>query len=120
MEGFILIVEDDLELRIALREALEDEGYRVQSAADGLEAFRLLQGEPKPSLIILDLRMPVMDGFTFRKQQLANPALASIPVACLSASDSLEPSEGLIASLTKPIELSDLLAVVGGHMKVHP
>src|SRR5690606_13804277 len=79
--GHILVVEDDQDIRESVVEILEDEGHRVSAAADGREALeRLQRAQPRPDLILLDLMMPVMNGFQFREEQLKRPELAGIPV----------------------------------------
>jgi CheY-like chemotaxis protein len=80
----ILIVDDDAPLRDGLARALEAAGHQVRTAANGLEAL----GEARalrPDLILLDLVMPVMDGWCFRTEQMEDPDLADIPVVVLSA-----------------------------------
>ena len=97
----ILVVEDEPDLRDALTWVLRQEGYAVSAAANGREALDWLRGSSSPWLILLDLRMPLMDGFEFRVRQLQEPNLAAIPVVVLSAyGDVLEtagcsPGEGL-------------------------
>jgi CheY-like chemotaxis protein len=81
----ILVVDDDPDIREALQDALEDEGYSVLLAANGAEALTALASRAPPSLILLDLMMPVMDGFTFRAKQLEDPRFASVPVVIVSA-----------------------------------
>lgn len=79
----ILVVDDDPDSRTLLELALSLEGYAVRSAADGaagLESARLF----RPDVILLDLAMPIMDGFAFRAAQLDDPELARIPVICVS------------------------------------
>ena len=86
--GRILLVEDDEALREALSEVLADEGYRVDCAANGREALDHLNrsAAASPDLILLDLVMPVMDGWAFREAQRKNGRLARIPTVVLSAS----------------------------------
>ena len=108
----ILIVEDDADLREALSDVLRDEGYEVTSAADGQEALDRLRREARPSLILLDLTMPVMSGWQFRAEQSRDPDLSEIPVVVLSAGEHL--AEQMIAIgidefVHKPIELDHLL-----------
>src|SRR5262245_25567569 len=86
----ILVVEDDEDTRLALTGLLEDEGYRTVGAAHGAEALRHLGTGERPQLILLDLMMPVMDGWEFRVAQKQNDALQSIPVIALSANTSAE------------------------------
>ena len=65
----ILIVDDDPDIRDSLKEVLEDEGYEVNGVANGREALDYLRKSPRPCVILLDLMMPVMDGWQFRKEQ---------------------------------------------------
>jgi CheY-like chemotaxis protein len=108
----ILIVEDDADLREALSEVLRDEGYAVTSAADGQEALDRLRRELRPSLILLDLTMPVMNGWQFRAEQRQDPDLSEIPVVVLSAGEHLAQQMsplGIDDFVPKPIELGHLL-----------
>jgi CheY-like chemotaxis protein len=83
--NLILIVEDDFVFRTALVELLMAEGYEVECAADGLEAItRLDSGERRPSVILLDIGMPYMDGARFREVQRTLPGMADIPVIIIS------------------------------------
>ena len=81
----ILVVEDDADVREAIVSGLEHAGFEVVAAADGKMALDLLRHGIVPRAIILDLMMPVMDGWEFRRHQLADPTLAAIPVIVLSA-----------------------------------
>lgn len=81
----VLLVEDDLDIAEAMIDVLVDEGYLVAHAANGREALELLHHHLDPSVILLDLMMPEMDGSEFRAAQLLEPELASIPVVVLSA-----------------------------------
>jgi len=114
--GTVLLVEDDFELRDALVPILEYEGHRVVSAANGKEALDRLHAMPAaPSLILLDLMMPVMSGEEFRAEQLRDPQLASIPVVVVSArSQAAEKAArmGALACLQKPFDVEELLDVV--------
>jgi CheY-like chemotaxis protein len=113
--GRILIVEDDSDLRDALSEVLRDEGYSVAMAADGREALDRLRRQRRPSLILLDLTMPVMNGWQFRAEQRQDPALSGIPVVVLSAGDHLAeqmvPLE-IADYIRKPIKLDHLLRMI--------
>jgi CheY-like chemotaxis protein len=106
----ILVIDDDPDLRRALTEVLEDEGFEVSCAENGEEALQALEGVP-PSAILLDLTMPVMDGWTFRERQRSDAKLADIPTVVISAAYSdarqvskLEPD----AFLAKPFEVGAL------------
>jgi CheY-like chemotaxis protein len=109
----ILIVEDDREVRETLGYFLSAMGYRTAGAENGHEALELLQGGLRPAVILLDLMMPVMDGWEFREQQLGDEDLARIPVIVTSA---MTPrGEELLADacfLLKPIDLQDLLRAI--------
>jgi CheY-like chemotaxis protein len=108
----ILVVEDDRGLRDLYACVLEDEEYEVRTAADGQEAFDVLRGW-RPDLILLDLRMPRMDGPTFRARQLARADLAPIPVVVLSSTVDEGARTKLRADgvLVKPCDLETLLDV---------
>src|SRR5439155_12456386 len=80
----VLVVEDDTDGRETLAELLEAEGYPVARAANGRQALDYLQRAGPPGLILLDLLMPVMDGYQFRQRQRQDPVLASIPIAVVS------------------------------------
>ena len=110
----ILIVDDDEAIRDALTMMLEEEGYVVSSAAHGRDALRQLGGGLRPQLILLDWKMPIMNGQQFRLAQQADPMLAEIPVAVISAHafDSIVESVDADAYLSKPIPLAQLLATV--------
>jgi CheY-like chemotaxis protein len=105
----VMVVEDDHLIRQVIAEALEEEGFEVLEAANGKEALEALR-QVHPSLILLDLMMPVMNGWEFRRAQLEDPTLADIPVVVLSAlKDHTVEAE---RSFTKPFDLEDLLDTV--------
>jgi DNA-binding response OmpR family regulator len=107
----ILVVEDDPDIRESIVEVLEDAGYRVSAAGDGRQALEVLEATPdKPRLILLDLMMPVMNGFQFREEQLARAELAAIPVLVITA-DANAKAESLEAAglLQKPLKIQPLL-----------
>ncbi len=103
-ERRLLLVEDDGELRSSLAELLRNDGYDVVDAANGSEALDYLKkSAPTPDLILLDLMMPVKDGWQFRIEQKGDPSIASIPVLAMSADDT--PKAAAIdaeAYITKP------------------
>ncbi|HSV07894.1 MAG TPA: response regulator [Candidatus Binatus sp.] len=113
MEGrSVLIVEDDFDVRDALSQLLEFEGYLVAGAANGQEAIDHLRSTPPPAAILLDLMMPIMDGYQFRSELMRDPSLASIPVIVISADSSVAEKAarmGATAYLRKPIEVDALL-----------
>lgn len=113
----ILIIDDDFGIRDSLSQLLNDEGFRVTSAADGEEALNfLLQNPNHPCLILLDLMMPGVNGWEFRRQQKQNPMLASIPIAIISADRDLKAHAVALEAdeyIDKPIDADVLFQVVG-------
>ena len=107
----VLVVDDDLDARSALADVLEEEGYEVACARNGKEALEHLRSLPRPSLIILDLLMPEMDGWQFRTRQKADPAIANIPVVVLTALQQTRECE-CEALMHKPADLKRLLEMV--------
>ncbi len=106
----VMIVEDDADVRDSISDALEAEGYRVYAAADGAEALRMLAQVPTPSLILLDLMMPVMDGWELLGRLKQDARLAEVPVAIVSASNENRPRE--MRFIRKPINLVTLIETV--------
>jgi CheY-like chemotaxis protein len=107
----ILIVDDDADFRAVLRPVLEDEGCAVIEAADGRAALDALRTTSLPHLILLDLMMPVMNGWEFYAEMPKDPSLASIPVAVLSAVGQMRPFRAM-HELHKPIDLPNLLGLL--------
>jgi CheY-like chemotaxis protein len=113
----ILLVEDDDDFRLGLAEFLRGEGYLVTCAANGLEALSYLKEAPKPpSVVLLDLKMPVMNGWDFRAKMLESPAFASIPVIVLTGALRSTDMATLQASarLSKPIDFASLMSMIEG------
>jgi CheY-like chemotaxis protein len=111
----VLIIEDDDGVAESLAAILREEGYVVESATNGAEALRRLRERPLPTLILLDLMMPVVDGIDFRRRQLADPELSKIPIIIISARpDVAEQAQTLHADafLQKPMSFEELLHVV--------
>lgn len=109
----VLIVEDDVSIRHVLREALKDEGYEVREASHGQAAIEMLS-DWRPDVMVLDLMMPAMDGWAFRKQQRALNRAMDVPIVLLSASRAIDDAEelGPAAIVEKPFDLDDLLSVI--------
>lgn len=111
----ILLVDDDSDLRRAMVDLLASDEYTAVGVPNGLEALEWLgSAERPPRLILLDLMMPVMDGWQFRKAQLEDPVLAAIPVAILSAKGN-DPVDDGVEVLQKPIRPQLLLEFVARH-----
>ncbi len=111
----VLLVEDDEFIRQEIGEALEDEGYVVAMANHGKEALALLAQGLVPEVVLLDLMMPVMNGWEFLKAFKGDPAYSKIPVIILSAFADRATIVGgeAISILRKPIALSVLFNVLG-------
>ena len=118
----VLVVDDDDDIRSAVQELLAEEGYSSEGAANGKVALELLRAsQNRPALILLDLMMPEMDGWTLLVRLQEDPTLRQVPVAIMSAHPSVrsafEDRETSFASfflLPKPVDLSRLLAIVSG------
>ena len=112
----VLVVDDDVDIREAITEVLEDNGYRAIGAANGREAFDRLKAEPeKPCAILLDIMMPVMDGWQFRAEQQQDPELSTIPVVVVTAHADISEAVSRMdpaAAMKKPIQLTELLALI--------
>jgi two-component system chemotaxis response regulator CheY len=111
----ILLVEDDVDIRESMADILESRGYQVTAAGDGLEALERLERGPLPCLIMLDLMLPAMSGWEFRRRQLADNRWSGIPVVLLSGVNNL-PQESrrlkAVAFLPKPINFDSLYDVI--------
>src|SRR5271168_3386953 len=107
----LLVVEDDEGARAALGDILDLEGYEVTLSANGKEALECLRSEPLPDLIILDLQMPVMNGWQFRREQNKVARFAAVPVIVITAFQSAG-DVGAAQVVHKPIDIQRLLRLV--------
>ncbi len=108
----VLVIEDDRGIREAVVDLLAGEGYEVAEAANGVEGLREARAR-RPSLIVLDLMMPTMNGWQFREAQRQDPSLADIPVIVLSAySDMPGPRLDEAARFAKPFDVVTLLLAI--------
>ncbi len=111
MTDHVLVIDDDPDIGSAVRDALGMDGYRVEVAAHGAAGLEPLGGDP--TLILLDMRMPVMDGWTFAHE--ARQRGSQIPIVVMTAAQDAAAWAGEIdasAYLAKPFSVSDLLEVV--------
>jgi signal transduction histidine kinase len=111
----LLIVEDDSSIRLALSDMLNDEGFDVTTAVNGRDALDDLRSGAAPDVILLDLMMPVMDGWEFRVEQRSDPMLSGIPLLAMSADLSAK-ARAIAADgyIRKPIDFPDLLRQLHG------
>jgi CheY-like chemotaxis protein len=112
----ILLVDDDDELRESIADGLEDAGFVVIRAKDGNDALGHLRNSSLPSLVLLDLLMPGMNGWQLCEVMHADPALADIPIVALTATASMDPESLHLADvadwIAKPFDLDGVLEVI--------
>jgi len=121
--ALIFLVEDDFVLRSSLATVLQAEGYDVECAANALEALTRLERPPRPSLILLDIMLPYMDGLEFRGVQRSVPALADIPVIVITAvgvRPDIAAELDLRQAFFKPLERQKLLDAIKRHCAPSP
>lgn len=108
----IVVIDDDEDIRDSLADLLTQEGYQVRCFANGAEALDGLHRDADASLILLDLRMPIMNGWRFRTEQCLDHRLAAIPVIVMSTSSDIEhpPAPPTGTPLSKPLDIEKLLA----------
>lgn len=114
-EGYVLLVEDDLDISEAIQSILNEEGYKIHCCFNGKEALDFLKTSPAvPDLILLDIMMPIMNGYEFREQQLKDSRIAGVPTIILSAAGKHEDIDHLkfTECLKKPLDLDTLINVV--------
>lgn len=111
----VLIVDDETDIRESLRDAFEDEGYVVSTAANGAEALERLKTEELPSAIVLDLIMPIVGGVEVYERLQQDERLARIPVIISTSDPGRAPAGALI--MKKPIDLNRLIGTIQKHCK---
>ena len=112
----ILLAEDDEDLREAMVETLSEAGYTVEGVANGRDAIEWLEDSVhSPKLILLDLMMPVMDGWQFLEAREKTPKVATVPVVVLSASENFKNTSDTVSFMRKPVAVKPLLAVVASY-----
>ena len=116
LSGAVLLVEDDADVRNAVCDLLGSEGLTVVAARDGREALDLLLAGLRPSVIVLDLTMPRMDGWDFRQAQMGDRDLRDIPVIVATAAgfsaETIRTQFGDVQFLRKPLDPVTFLEVV--------
>lgn len=113
----VLVVDDDPDLLDVVRFALEGEGFDVETAENGEQALAYLRTGVRPALVLLDLMMPVMNGWKFLDEIAKTPSLRPVPVVVLSAAERVEVPAGAVAFARKPIDLGSLVEVIEHHSR---
>ena len=109
----VAIIEDDTEFRDMLRDLLEEERYDVVALSNGAEALETLRGDTLPNVILLDVSMPVMDGFDFLRFRNDDPQLAAVPVVLVTNAKPHErPTIGVNDVVRKPIDIDEILFAI--------
>ena len=118
----VLVVEDDLDIRETVAELLLEEGYEVQTAVSGRDALEYLAEAPAlPDVVLLDLMMPIMDGWTFYDHLQKESRWALLPIVVISADANVHEKAARlnpVACLRKPVDIDELLSVVARFRKV--
>ena len=118
MRCHVLIVEDDEDLREMMAQILTLEGFETATAINGRDALEYLRRSDAPQLILLDLMMPVMDGWEFQRERRRDPILADVPVVVLSALDETRAAGAASHEfLKKPLDFDRLLELVRDHCR---
>ncbi len=116
----VMVVEDDPMIRSSLIELLESEGYDVVGVENGQAALTHLRSVPDlPGVILLDVMMPIMDGWQFRSQQLGDSKISKIPVIVVTADGSARDKAAVMSAqgwVNKPFKIDDILDAVARHI----
>src|SRR5690606_24478191 len=118
-EGPVLVVDDDEPFRTEIVEALQRSGYSVVSAGDGREALEYLRGQSTPALVILDMMMPLRDGWSLFEAVKGDPHLSSVPIVlltCVGESQDIGPGD-VTGYLRKPVRMKTLLRIAEQHCR---
>lgn len=117
----VLLAEDDQDLRDAMVDTLNDAGYSVEAVGNGLDALEWLEESAlPPKLILLDLMMPVMDGWQFLDERQKKPSVAAVPVVVLSANGSFTGGGDSTGFMRKPVGVKPLLALIASYCTSSP
>jgi CheY-like chemotaxis protein len=108
----ILVVEDDADTREALADAMREIGADVATADDGVDAMERLRNGPEPTVILLDLRLPRLDGDAFLSEMRSDPRFERIPVITMTGGSRAVEGDDVVARLRKPFDFEDLRSIV--------
>lgn len=118
MNRTILVIEDDHDTRVAIRQALENTGHRIYSATNGSEGLRLLRKIGSPDLIVVDMIMPIMNGEEFIKAKEEDKDFAGIPLLVITSFKEKLALIGDNAFLMKPLDLEVLISKVDSFLNL--
>jgi CheY-like chemotaxis protein len=119
MDDYVLVIDDDPDIRETIVTILETYGFRGEAAGDGAEALAFLRASAtRPRLILLDLMMPKINGIEFRREQLADPSIADIPVVLMTGAPAVsrDPTLAGLDVMVKPVDLRSIVSHVERHM----
>jgi CheY-like chemotaxis protein len=119
-DGYVLIVDDDEDIGETISLILGTRGYRTSVARDGAEALQLMQTQPLPEVVLLDMMMPGMNGEDFRAAQLKDARIANVPVVLMTGDGRAQEKAarlGVSRFLRKPIAINDLIEVIAAARK---
>lgn len=119
MNKLILLIEDDQDIRDSLELLLHMEGYQVRTASNGAEGLLRLRDIPPPDLVLLDLMMPVKNGYEYSAEHRQDPTHGNVPIVVLSADKDVDKKSSQLAAqaiLKKPIDMHELLHAVSKHI----
>lgn len=107
----VMVIEDDTDIRTSLKEILELQGYDVLTAENGLDALSVLKGSAKPNLILLDMKMPIMDGWEFAEKFHKTYDNSTPIVVVTAAADAEQRAKDIHATgwISKPFEMGEML-----------
>ena len=114
--GKVLVVDDDDALRDIVAEAIADAGFAVDQAENGQVALDKMR-DHAPCVVLLDLMMPVMDGWQVVSEMGADPQLAGVPICIITAQDRTAPPSGVARLLRKPVTVAELVSTVSAYCK---
>lgn len=119
-QDYILLIEDDIDIAEAIESVFHLENIRYQSMKDGQSALDYLNfTDQNPSLIIMDVMMPLLNGFEFRKKQLSNKKIADIPTIAMSATSDFEKIDAghFNEFIKKPIDIDQFIDLIKKYLR---
>jgi CheY-like chemotaxis protein len=117
----VLVVEDDADMRAGMVDLLDGDGLAIAWASNGREAIDLIEQGVRPRLLLLDMQMPIMDGWTMLERRRNHPVLRGVPVVLTTGLDRLHiVPDDVVACLQKPVDPDRLLDLVRQHASAEP